>query len=553
MIYVSFNRVTNEKKRKCHYYQIGAIQWLKDIIFYFQISIPNMVKYSFSISLLLSIHFLTAQNTPLSKITAFHQKRQYTLLKEYAAFVALPNTMNDTASLRQNALFIMDMMRKRGIQNVQLLEGKTQGTIPSVFGEIKVPNATTTLVFYAHYDGQPVNPDKWAEGLSPFKPQLATTSLEKGGKFIDFPTENTPLSMDWRLYGRASADDKAGVFTIINAYDALRQNGIAPTVNLKFFFEGEEEKGSTHLNEILEAHQDLLKANLWVIADGPLHATGRKQIVFGVRGDVNMNITVYGAKRPLHSGNYGNWSPNPAHKLVRLLASMKDDNGKITIADFYDDVTPLSKIEREALTAIPDPAPMMQKELAFAQSESAERSYLESIATLPTLNINGIVSANVGKLASNIIPTTATVTLDLRLVKGNDIARQPQKVINHIKRQGYYVLDREPTDEERLQHANIATIRIGSGYNAQRTSMDLPIAQRVIRAVQTSSKDPVILMPSAGGSLPLFLFEKILNTPPLTVPVVNYDNNQHGENENLRIGCLFEGMETMAAIMLMPK
>ena len=512
-----------------------------------------MKKSLFLLAFLFTLSALIGQNGPLSKVTAFHQKRQHALLTEYAAFLSLPNTMNDTASLTANAYFIMDMMKKRGIANVQLLQATSKGAIPSVYGEVKVPNATTTLVFYAHYDGQPVNPDKWAEGLSPFKPQMTTASLDKGGKFMAFPKPTDPLSMDARIYGRAASDDKAGVFAIINAYDALRQNGISPTINIKFFFEGEEEKGSTHLNEILEKHKELLKADMWIIADGPLHASGRKQIVFGVRGDVNMNVTIFGAKRPLHSGNYGNWAPNPAWKLTRLLATMKDDDGRVTIDGFYDDVTPLSKLEREALNAIPDPAPMMQKELAFAQSESTQRTFLESITTLPTLNINGIASANVGKLASNIIPTIATVTLDLRLVKGNDVQKQVQKVINHIKKQGYEVFDREPTDEERLKFPSIATIRVGSGYNAQRTLMDLPLAQRVVKAVQNSAKESVILMPSAGGSLPLFLFEQILNTPPLTVPVVNYDNNQHGENENLRIGCLFEGMETMAAIMLLEK
>lgn len=523
--------------------------------------IKIMKKILFFLFYLAVSSVLYSQNTPLptnsvsaiSKVTAFHQKHQHALLTEYAAFLSLPNTMNDTASLTENAHFIMDMMKKRGIGNVQLLHATSKGAIPAVFGEVKVPNATTTIVFYAHYDGQPVNPDKWAEGLSPFKPQMTTASLDKGGKFIDFPNANEPLSMDARIYGRASSDDKAGVYAIINAYDALRQSGISPTINVKFLFEGEEEKGSTHLNEILEKNKDLLKADMWIIADGPLHASGRKQIVFGVRGDVNMNMTIFGAKRPLHSGNYGNWAPNPAWKLTRLLATMKDDEGRVTIDGFYDDVTPLSKLEREALAAIPDPAPTMQRELAFAQAESKQRTFLESITTLPTLNINGIASANVGKLASNIIPTIATVTLDLRLVKGNDVQKQVQKVINHIKKQGYEVFDREPTDEERMKFPNIATIRVGSGYNAQRTSMDLPLAQRVVKAVQNSTKEPVILMPSAGGSLPLFLFEQILNTPPLTVPVVNYDNNQHGENENLRIGCLFEGIETMAAIMLLPK
>jgi acetylornithine deacetylase/succinyl-diaminopimelate desuccinylase-like protein len=192
----------------------------------------------------------------------------------------------------------------------------------------------------------------------------------------------------------------------------------------------------------------------------------------------------------------------------------------------------------------------MQKELAFAEPESKARTFLESITTLPTLNINGIVSANVGRLASNIIPTTATATLDLRLVKGNDTKRQIQKVIDHIKKQGYLVLDREPTDEERMAYPNIAVVVSGTGYNAQRTSMDLPISKAVIQAVKLSSSQDIILMPSAGGSLPLFLFEEILNTPPISVPVVNYDNNQHGENENVQLGFLWDGIETLAAIML---
>lgn len=500
--------------------------------------------------LLLIIQLCNAQSTDLAKITAFHQSRQVALLEEYKKFLSLPNTANDPESLVENARFIVGMMRQRGIEG-RFLEADTPGAIPAVFGEVKTPGATTTIIFYAHYDGQPVTPEKWAAGLHPFTPRLATTSLEKGGRFIDFPLEEKPLDREWRIYARAAADDKAGVYAILNAYDAIRQSGLQPGINIKFFFEGEEERGSTHLGEILEKHKELLKADLWVISDGPLHASGRKQIVFGVRGDVNLELTVYGAKRPLHSGNYGNWAPNPAMKLAQLLASMKDDNGHVLIEGFYDDVVPLSDTEKTALAAIPDPGSMMQQELAFAAPETQGISYLESIVTLPTLNINGMTSANTGKQASNIIPTIATATLDLRLVKGNDMHRQIEKVATHIRKQGYLVLDRAPTDEERRQYPKIASLMGGDGYNAQRTPMDLPIAQRVIRAVQATSKEPLLLMPSLGGSLPLYLFEEKLHTPPITIPIVNYDNNQHGENENLKISCLFQGMETMAAIMLM--
>lgn len=514
-----------------------------------------MKKYLILTLILSSFLNLNAQQTPLQKIATYHKSQHIPYLKEYMEFLSIPNTMNDTAALTLNAQYIIQLMKKRGIEG-RMLYADTKGAVPAVYGEILTKGATKTLIFYAHYDGQPVNPDKWAQGLSPFTPQLVTNTLDKGGVFTDFNAfselekANNPQNNTWRIYGRASADDKAGVFTILNAYDAIVKSGLKPKINIKFFFEGEEEKGSTNLGEILEKNKALLNADAWIICDGPMPASGRKQVTFGVRGDVNMNVTVYGAKRPLHSGNYGNWAPNPALKLVKLLASMKDDESKVLIDGFYDDVTPLSKTERDALNAIPDPASIMQNELAFAQPEGGGKSFLELITTLPTLNINGIVSANVGKLASNIIPTTASATLDLRLVKGNDTERQVQKVVNHIKKHNYYILDREPTDEERMKYPNIATIRVGTGYNAQRTSMDLPISQQVIKAVQSSAKESVVLMPSAGGSLPLFLFEKVLKTPPITIPVVNYDNNQHGENENLKIGCLWDGIETLAAIML---
>jgi acetylornithine deacetylase/succinyl-diaminopimelate desuccinylase-like protein len=236
--------------------------------------------------------------------------------------------------------------------------------------------------------------------------------------------------------------------------------------------------------------------------------------------------------------------------LAKLLSTMKDDQGKVTIKGFYDDVIPLSVFERSALQKVPSVDAQMKHELGFITAESP-RSLNESI-NLPSLNINGIQSGNVGKMASNQIPTYATAVLDLRLVLGNDWNRQQQKVIDHIKAHGYQVIDHEPTDEERTRYAKIIKINRGTdSYNAQRTSMDLPITKQVIEAVQLTTADPVILQPTSGGSLPLFLFEKYLKAKTITVPVVNHDNNQHAENENVRIGNLFDGLETMATIMLM--
>jgi acetylornithine deacetylase/succinyl-diaminopimelate desuccinylase-like protein len=491
--------------------------------------------------------------TVQQKVNQFTKTNEKKLMDEYVQFVSIPNVTRDTANILRNVAFIKTMMEQRGIKT-ELLDAITPNVSPVVFGEIKVPGAKTTLTFYAHYDGQPVNPAKWTGGLKPFEPVFIDKSIEQGGKIVSAANgfSSYPIDIGWRLTGRGSADDKAGVMTIINAYDALVKSGIPLKHNIKFFFEGEEELGSMHLDEIFNKHKEKLAADLWVIADGPRHVSGKKMIVFGVRGDVNMHLTVYGAKRPLHSGNYGNWAPNPAKLLVELLASMKDEKGNVLVKNYYDDVVPLSISEKEAISKIPGIEETLKQELGIAEPEGGGKSFIE-LLHLPTLNINGIRSADVGDLAANIIPVKAEATLDLRLVLGNEVDKQINKVKRHIESKGFHVIDHEPTDEERMKYGKLIKITLGQGYPAQRTSFDVPIVKDLANAVQSTVTYPVVLLPSAGGSLPLYLFEKTLKTKVISVPVVNYDNNQHAENENMLVKYLWEGIETMAAIMVMEK
>jgi acetylornithine deacetylase/succinyl-diaminopimelate desuccinylase-like protein len=305
------------------------------------------------------------------------------------------------------------------------------------------------------------------------------------------------------------------------------------------------------LGEILDKHKDLLSSDVWIIADGPVHQSGLPLIDFGVRGDVNMDITVFGPKRPLHSGHYGNWAPNPAHTLVRLLASMKDDEGRVLIKDYYKDAIPFTESEKLAFAKVPAIDKQMQQELGIAQPEKVGTSLFDSYQ-YPSLNINGIRSADVGDKASNVIPIEASATLDLRQVLGTDYLRQIQKVKDHIVSQGFYVIDRNPTDEERLKYAKIAKVTADrGGYNAQRTPMDLPIAKQIIAAVEGATKERVLTFPTAGGSLPLFLFEKHLNAKVVNLCIANHDNNQHSENENARIQNIWESIKQLSAIMLM--
>src|ERR1700704_2093806 len=365
-----------------------------------------------------------------------------------------------------------------------------------------MPGATKPIVLYAPYGGQPTDPKQWS-GTLPWQPVWRSAALESGGTIVTLPANSEAINSEWRLYARSASDDKAGVMAILTAFDALRAQGIAPTLNIKFIFEGEEEAGSPHLGEIIDLHKDLLAADVWIICDGPVHQSGRKQVVFCVRGDQNVDLTVYGAKRPLHSGHYGNWAPNPAMLLARLLASMKDDSGRVTINGWYDGVEPLGEAEKKAISEAPAYDDELRAQLGFVRAEGAGRSLLELI-NLPSLNINGISSGDVGALARNVIPTTASAVLDLRLVKGTDHIRQVQKLIDHIRRQGFYVIDRDPTDDERKQHPLIAKVSTRSGgYNAERTRMDLPIALAAVIAVQATSTQPIVRLPTAGGSLPL--------------------------------------------------
>jgi acetylornithine deacetylase/succinyl-diaminopimelate desuccinylase-like protein len=483
-------------------------------------------------------------------VRAWRQAHERAILEEYFEFLSIPNSAHDGPNIQKNAAFIVRMLGKRGVK-ARLLPSGVPGAPPAVYGEVLVPGAGRTIVFYAHYDGQPADPGKWRTGFEPFRPVFLTDSLERGGIVIPAPKPGDTFNPEWRILARSSSDDKAGVMLIINAYDAIAASGLKPASNIKFLFEGEEETGSEHLGDILAANRDLLRSDLWIVADGPVLQNGMRLVDFGVRGDVNMDITVYGPKRPLHSGHYGNWAPNPAMLLAKLLATMKDERGIVTVKGFYDDVVPFTEAEKKAFAAMPSVDEQMKKELGFKRPEGGGKSLFE-LYGYPSLNINGILSADVGESARNVIPTEAAATLDLRQVPGTDYRKQFQRVVEHIKGQGFHVTEKEPTDEERQAYEKIARVTmVKGGYNAQRTPLDLPISQAVVAALRGATDQPVIVEPTSGGSLPLYLIETILGARVANLCIVNHDNNQHGENENVRLRNLWDSLELLAALMRM--
>jgi acetylornithine deacetylase/succinyl-diaminopimelate desuccinylase-like protein len=495
----------------------------------------------FSFYLLLAAT-LSAQSNPAAQAARqWREQREPAILREYIELLKIPNIARDLPDVRRNAEHIRTMMTRRGI-DTRILE--LPNIPPLVTGRLTTPGATRTITFYAHYDGQPLDPKEWA--TPPFEPVLRDKPLDQGGKLMPLPAQGR-LDPEWRLYARSASDDKAPIIALLTALDAMKAAGVKLRSNIQFIFEGEEEAGSPHLAEYLRTYKDQLKSDVWLLCDGPVDQSRRPQIVFGARGVKTLNITIYGPKRELHSGHYGNWAPNPAMMLSRLLASMKDDDGRVLIEGWYERVEPLSAREKQALAALPNNDAQLKDELWLGGTEGAGKR-LPELLNLPSLNVRGMASARVGAGASNVIPASATATIDIRLVKGLDQAKAAELVIAHMRKQGYFITDKEPDAETRKAHAKVAWVQVESGYNAVRTSMDLPISREVVDTAK-SVFGPIIELPTSGGSIPIYMIEQELAVPVILVPIVNHDNNQHSFNENVRLKNLWDGIDLLAALL----
>jgi len=463
-----------------------------------------------------------AQTSPASAARAWHLSRQAPILDEFRELLAIPNVAANLNDMRRNAEFLRAMFAKRGIVLHTL---DHPGAPAALFGEIRTPGARRTLMLYVHYDGQPVDPLQWT---------------------ITKPFE--PVIRDDHIWARSASDDKAPFITITAALDALKHASIGLGSNIKFFFDGEEEAGSPHIGPIIEKHKDLLGSDIWIFCDGPVHQNRMQQIVFGARGSTGLQITVYGPRRELHSGHYGNWATNPVVMLAHLLASMKDDEtGRVLVKDFYKDVVPLSEAETSALSRAPRFDEELKRELGLARVEGDGRR-LDELINQPALNFQGIASAGVGPQTRNVIPAAGTAALGIRLVKGTDWRRMQDLVIAHIRSRGYHIVESDPDLETRLKYPRICKVARERGYNAVRAPMDLPIARQIVAAVE-SARGKVIQLPTLGGSLPIAPISETLNAPVILLPIANHDNNQHGHNENLRLRNLWDGIETMAAVL----
>jgi acetylornithine deacetylase/succinyl-diaminopimelate desuccinylase-like protein len=470
--------------------------------------------------------------------TRLAEKRRI-IVAGFLEFLRGNTVSQNLEGVRAGGEWLAALMRRRGLAT-RILE--TAGA-PAVFGERKVPGATRTVLIYCHYDTKPAPAKEWFQP-SPFEPVFRRVDDADNAAFVPFDRVPADTMAEWRVFARGSSDDKGPIWSHLEALALMDELALPPRVNVKFIFDGEEEIGSPFFGPLTEKHRELLAADLVLVTDGPKHASGRPTVMLGARGVLKFELTLESARRALHSGNFA--VPNPNWRLAGLLSSMAAPDGVPLIEGFEDGVIPPTPAERELLARYPLDLPALERELGI----TLPRDYLERMMFHPTLTIRGLHSGFVGAEANTIIPHTTTVAIDIRMVKNQKLETVYARVIDHIRAQGFEVI--EGAEAPLPDHLRGRTVRVvdKGGYDPAKTPADLPICREVVAAVERAhGGQAAVVVPTAGGSVPIWAFTDILKLPTLLVPYANANNRQHSPNEHLRLDHLFQGVRTTAGLL----
>jgi acetylornithine deacetylase/succinyl-diaminopimelate desuccinylase-like protein len=480
--------------------------------------------------------------SPRDAVRIWRKTHEKAIVTDFVALLSMPNVATNIADVEKNAAYIEGELKARGF-DTQLLSAEP-GTPPSVFAQMRVPHAKRTVIFYAHYDGQPIGQKGWVS--SPFQPAMRTALPE--AKTVDWQNSSGALDPDWRLFARSSGDDKVSIQAMLSAFDALKAVHIKPTVNIKLLYEGEEEQGSPHFSALVAKNLDLLKGDLLIMGDGPMHQSGKQMVNFGNRGIASLTMTVYGPAKPLHDGHYGSWAPSPSVMIANLIASLRDDEGHILIPHFYDDVAAISAADKAAFAAMPPVEENLKQALGLGRNVGPER--LADGYLAPTLNVRAIHAGDEGPAAANAIATQANASLDFRLAPGETPVHTRELLENFLTHQGWFIVRDEPDLKSRVAHAKIVKVVWDEGGSiATKTALDLPASKAVVASIGRTVGYPPIELPIVGASSGIADIVNLLHVPMAGVSIANYDDNQHAQNENLRLGNLWDGIEVYAGLL----
>lgn len=477
----------------------------------------------------------------LNTISKKYAVSSFPLLKE---LLSIPNDAFYPEDIEKNVVWCEKAFSARSFTTTRI----PTATVPLLLAEWKHKRAKKTVLIYLQVDGQPVDSTRWDQE-TPYTPTLKKPGESVGWESLPWDAiEN--YEEDWRVFARSASDAKGPVAMFLAALDASKELNIDPNYNIKIIMDFEEELGSPRLPKAVTDNAELLKADMLIIFDGPRHITNKPTLTFGARGIATLQLTTYGPVVPQHSGHFGNYAPNPALRLSKLLASMKDDDGRVTIPGFYDGISIDPETEK-ILKSVPDKEELIKYRLQIAEADKVA-DYYQAAIQYPSLNIRGMQSGWIDEKVRTIIPGWARAEIDVRLVLESDPNRLIELIKEHIKDQGYHLVDRVPTLGERLKYPKIATLTHEISYQSFRTDFNSEVGLWLTRALHNAFGEDPIRIRMSGGSIPISPFVTTLDIPAVTVPTVNRDNNQHSPNENLRLGNYREGIKTMLAILAEP-
>lgn len=497
----------------------------------------------FSVSLLfLSLSPVFGQLKTAEQIKKATQLEFPSAVSTFREFLSIPNDGHYPEQIQANMDWVIPAFQKKGF-NTQVL--KSAGA-PHVFAEKQYVKNGKTVLFYMQIDGQPVDTSAWDQE-SPFKAELKE---QKNGAWqkIDWSNLSGSFNPDWRIYARSASDSKGPAMCFLTALSILEKSKVKPNYNIKVIMDFQEEMSSPQLASVVKNNKELLQADMVLIMDGTRHVSNLPTLCFGARGIATVTLKVFGPRNALHSGQYGNYAPNPVFAMSRLLAGLKDDNGRVTLPGFYEGVN-LSAADKKALSAIPENAAEINKTLGIAQPDQVGQSYQEAMQ-YPTLNVRGLRAAWVGKEVRTIIPEEAIAEIDMRLVPETPGDKLIGLLRNYVEQQGFHIIaGEEPTEEERMKYSKLASFQSKEGSEPFRTDLETELGDWLSRASERVFGDKYVKIRTTGGSQPIAPFIQTLNVPAVSVRIPNPDNSIHSPNENIRVGNFFEGIETMVAVL----
>ncbi|WP_103072225.1 M20/M25/M40 family metallo-hydrolase [Aquimarina sediminis] len=501
-----------------------------------------MNRYITLVASLLFTFFSSAQkiqDTNLDHLSLTYAKASF---NELIDLLSLPNDAHFPKDIKKNIEWCEKAFKNRGFTTKHLKTEK----IPLLLASRTHKNAKKTVLIYLQIDGQPVDTTKWFQ-KNPYQTTLKEKDNTGQWNTISLDKLTGEINPDWRFFARSASDAKGPVVMFLKAIDIIIDNNYEPNYNIKVIMDFEEEISSPRLPKAVIDYKEELASDMLVIFDGPRHISNQPTLAYGARGITTLSLEVFGPRAPQHSGHYGNYIPNPALRLSQLLSSMMQDDGKVAIPGWYDGIK-LSDETKKILNEVPDDEITMRKKLGIASIDNIADTYQEAIQ-YPSLGILGIQSGWTGTKTRTIIPSSAIAEMNIRLVKETNAEHMVNLVKQHIIEQGYHIVDKTPTEEERLKYPKIIRFNYQIAYDAFRTDFDTEIGKWLRKAmIRAFGKTPIQIR-TGGGSIPISPFVNTLNIPAVIVPTVNKDNNQHSPNENIRLGNYIEGIKTITAIL----